>query len=98
MEWEFVAPMVVIVVGVLTAGGVLILRPLSTRLAELVDAMARNKEQPRVEQELAHVRELMETMARRLELVEERQDFTDQLLRDGRTSRAQLAPRVDREE
>ena len=46
IEWEFVAPMILSVVLVLTVGGVVLLRPLTQRLVELIDVMTREKGQP----------------------------------------------------
>ena len=82
MEWDVIAPMLTAMVLFVTIGGVLVLRPLSKRLAELLESMARerNRESPQLEAEFRRMREVMETMASRLELLEERQDFTERLL------------------
>lgn len=90
MEWEFVAPMVVSIVLFLTIGGVLILRPLSKRLAELLEVMTRNREQPRLQEESIRLHEQLETLSERLSLVEERQDFSDQLLQERDRPRKRL--------
>ena len=82
MELEILAPMVVAVVLILTVGGVVLLRPLSRRLGELLEAMAREREQPRLADEVERLREVMEAMSGRLALLEERVDFTDSLLAD----------------
>ena len=94
MEWEFIAPMVVSIVLFVTIGGVLVLRPLSKRLAELMEVMIQNRKQPQVEDELLRMRELMETMTSRLSLLEERQDFTERLLTE-KSSAATGKPRAD---
>ncbi len=86
MEWEFVAPLILGVVFVLTTGGVLILRPIAKHLGTLLEAMTREKLDGGRGQDLAHLRELMETMNQRLLLMEERQEFTDRLLERGRPS------------
>jgi hypothetical protein len=86
MEWEFIAPMIMSVVFILTVGGVLVLRPLSKRLADLLEVMVQNRQEPRIEDELLHMRELMETMTGRLSLLEERQDFTERLLSEKSSS------------
>ena len=44
--------------------------------------MAKEKQEPRLTEDLTHIRELLETMNGRLSLLEERQDFTDALLSD----------------
>lgn len=85
MEWEFVAPLIMSVVLILTVGGVLILRPIARHLGTLLEAMTREKLDGGRGHELAHIRELMETMNQRLQLMEERQEFTDRLLERGRT-------------
>ena len=43
MEWEFIAPMVMSVVLILTIGGVVVLKPVMNRLVELLEVMARAK-------------------------------------------------------
>ena len=85
MDWEFVAPMIVGVVFFLTAGGVLVLRPIAKRLGDLLEVMAREKASLPAE-ELRHLRDNFETMAQRLALMEERQDFTERLLGRGESS------------
>jgi hypothetical protein len=64
---------------ILTTGGVMVLRPIAKRLGAIMELYARDK-QSGVEMELHQVRELVETMGARLQLLEERQDFTDRLL------------------
>jgi hypothetical protein len=81
MEWEFIAPMVTGTVFILTVGGVLILRPIAKRLSDVLELYAREK-QAGLEGEVHQVRELLETMDARMRLMEERQEFTDRLLRD----------------
>ena len=44
MEWEFIAPMIVSVVLVLTVGGVVLLRPVTKRLGALLDVMVLEKQ------------------------------------------------------
>jgi hypothetical protein len=79
VDWDNIAPMVIMVVLTLTIGGVTLLRPISKRLAELLEVYARDKGSG-VERELRQTRELIETMDARLRLMEERQDFTEKLL------------------
>jgi hypothetical protein len=81
MEWEFIAPMVTGTVFILTVGGVLILRPIAKRLSDVLELYAREK-QAGLEGEVHQVRELLETMDARMRLMEERQEFTDRLLRE----------------
>lgn len=84
MDWDIIAPMIVAIVLIVTAGGVAILRPLAKRVSELLELFARDRHHG-VQHELVQVRELLETMDARLQLVEERQDFTERLLSSGET-------------
>ena len=84
--WEYLAPLIMGVVLILTVGGVLILRPIAKHLGSLLEAMTRERLDGGRNQELGHIRELMETMNQRLQLMEERQEFTDRLLERGRES------------
>jgi hypothetical protein len=91
MEWEFIAPMVTGTIFILTVGGVLVLRPISKRIGEILELYARDK-QAGLEGEVHQVRDLLETMDARLRLIEERQDFTERLLnsRDKESERKAL--------
>ena len=82
MDWEMIAPMIASVVFILTAGGVLVLRPISKRLGHLLEVMAREKAALPTD-ELRRLRETMDTMNQRMALLEERQDFTERLLERG---------------
>lgn len=82
LDWGNIAPMVVMVVATLTTGGVIILRPLSKRVSDLLEVYARDKGAG-VERELRQTRELVETLDARLRLMEERQDFTEKLMAAG---------------
>jgi hypothetical protein len=76
-----IAPVIVMVTGILTAGGVLILRPISKHLAEFLRIRAL-KEQ-RIEAggaDLAQLRDALANAESRLALLEERQNFTESLL------------------
>lgn len=90
MDWEFIAPMITAIVLIVTVGGVAVLRPLSKRVADLLEVFARDRHQGH---ELGQVRDLLETMNARLQLLEERQDFTERLL----TSRAERTPELSGE-
>jgi hypothetical protein len=87
MDWEMIAPMVVGVVLILTTGGVILLRPLSRRLGDLLEAMAAERRDPGVRDELARVRESVDVLGERFALIEERQEFTDALLRNPENAR-----------
>lgn len=79
MDWDNLAPMIVLVVATLTVGGVLLLRPISKRIAELLEVYARDKDTGQ-QSEIRRLREVVETLDARMRLLEERQDFTDKLL------------------
>ncbi|MCG6957531.1 MAG: hypothetical protein LJF04_16195 [Gemmatimonadetes bacterium] len=79
LDWAEIAPMIVGVVLILTVGGVMVLRPIAKRIGDLLELYARDK-QAGLEGEVHQVRDLVETMNARLQLLEERQDFTDRLL------------------
>ena len=79
MEWEFIAPMIVSVVFIVTVGGVAVLRPIAKRVSDLLELYAQHR-QSGIESDVHQVRDLLETMDARLQLMEERQDFTERLL------------------
>lgn len=81
-ELEIIAPLILGVLLIITVGGVILLRPISNKLGHLLEAMAKERQEPRTGEELGHIRELLETMNGRLSLMEERQDFTEALLAD----------------
>lgn len=94
-DLEYIVPGVVAVVLLLTAGGVVLLRPLSKRLGELIEAVITEKrrEHPDLEEHLSRIRDQLEAQNRRLSLLEERIDFTERLVE--RRSDARLPPRQD---
>ena len=83
MDWEMIAPMITLVVMTVTVGGVLVLRPIAKRVGDLLELYARDR-QHGIEGDVHQLRDLMETMNARLQLMEERQDFTERLLSSGR--------------
>ena len=95
MEWEFIAPMIVSTVFILTTGGVLVLRPLAKRVSELLAVYAQDRDSG-LEREVGQMREVLETMNARLQLLEERQDFTDRLLTSGDREWERLPGPADR--
>lgn len=90
IDWEAVAPMIVAIVLFITVGGVLVLRPISKRVGDLLEAMAREKRSG-LENDVSQMRDLLETMNARLQLMEERQDFTERLL-SGERKKEELPP------
>lgn len=82
MEWEFIAPMIVSVVLVLTVGGVVLLRPVTKRLGALLDVMVLEKSRSSRTDDHRLI-ETIDTLNDRLSLLEERQDFTERLIGRG---------------
>lgn len=90
MGWEFVMPMVVSVVFILTVGGVILLRPISRRLGDLLEAMAAERRDPGLKEELVRLREINESLSERLALLEEKQEFTEALLKNAERPKLQV--------
>jgi len=73
-----------------------ILRPISTRLGGLIEAMTRDRvaasSPTRIgdDSEIARIRVLMEHVSRRMDLIEERLDFTERLVAGSRRPAAHL--------
>lgn len=83
MDWDWIATMVMIMVVVATVGGVVLLFPVSRRLGALLEAMTQERRNsPEVRSALTRVRRSVEALEDRLELLEEKQDFTEKLLDD----------------
>jgi hypothetical protein len=90
---EFIAPMIVGVTFIVTTGAVILLRPLSRRLGELLQVMSKQKAQPDVTPELEQMRTVLSSVESRLALLEERQRFTDALLERRSDSETPALPR-----
>ena len=85
-QLEIIAPMIFVVVltltVALTVGGVVLLRPISKHLGNLLEAMASEKRQPQAVVQIQRMNDVLDTISARLALLDERQDFTDALLHD----------------
>ena len=79
MDWEFIAPMIVSIVLIVTVGGVFLLRPIAKRLGALLDVMVLEKTRT-TSVDNRRLGETMDTINDRLTLIEERQDFTERLI------------------
>ena len=79
MDWEIIGPMIALIVLVLTAGGVLVLRPIAKRLGDIAELMLREKQEG-AQGELRRMADVLDTVSARMTLLEERQDFTERLL------------------
>ncbi len=76
---------------------VAILRPISTKVGGLLEAITRERSQSQAENsELARLRVLMEHVAKRLEIMEERLDFTERLIANNRPASHPTTPGLDR--
>ncbi len=90
IDWDLLFPFAFAVILTLTVGGVILLKPISNKLGHLLEAMAKERASPRLNDELRLVRELLETMNARIDLMEERQEFTEALLSDPDRKRLRL--------
>ena len=79
MDWENITALVVPVVFILTTGGVILFRPLTRRLGDLIEVMKDRRESGETEG-IEGLREMLEHQNSRLELLERRLDFTESLL------------------
>ena len=85
MDPGSVAPMVVSVVFFVMTGLVILLRPISKKLGNVLEVVAEEKrrrmaEQPMAREDAARIVGILDTIDRRLAQLEERQEFTDKLL------------------
>lgn len=80
MDSEFLGPMISWVVGFLTVGAVIFFSPLSRRICDVLDSMARERQ---LLVESRRTEELLENINKRLALLEENQAFTEELLKPG---------------
>jgi hypothetical protein len=81
-------PEPVFIILILTVGAVSLLRPITKRLGLLLESMARENDrrgQRPLRGESEGLRDLLESMSARLDRIEERQEFTDALLRGSDT-------------
>lgn len=95
MDWEYIAPLIMGVTVTLSLAAVFILRPLTKRLGDLIEAMQRRQQMSKNE-DVGRIAELLEHLDSRLDQLEHRQDFSERMLSsiEGRTAR-QGAPRRD---
>lgn len=72
----------------LSIAAVVILRPISKRLGSLLEAMARERQPTQIDaSEIARIRGMIEHVGRRMDLIEERLDFTERLIGAGSDKR-----------
>jgi len=89
-ELELIAPMIFAIILTLTVGGVILLKPIANKLGNLLEAMAKERNEPQLGGEIGHLRDLLETTNARLSLLEERQEFNEALLNDPNRRRGRL--------
>jgi cob(I)alamin adenosyltransferase len=77
-----VLPAILGALFILTTGGVILLRPISKQLAQLLAQMASEKQRA-LEKDTYQVREMVSVLDSRLQLLEERLDFTERFLAPG---------------
>lgn len=94
---EDIAPMLVAITLILTIGGVVLLKPLARRLGDLLELMVKERSGEIEAPKTDRMETLLESLNARLGLVEERLDFTDQLLTTRRGERKEL-PRGEAQE
>jgi hypothetical protein len=78
-------PTIVLSLLILCTTGVVLLRPISKQLAQLL-AQSVSEKQRVFERDSVQVRDLVDTLDSRLRLVEERLDFTEKMLSSGARS------------
>ena len=84
MDPDAIAPLAAMFMLCVTVGGILVLRPLSKRIGDLLGAMAQEKKGVRgSDAEVAQLRATLESVNARMALLEDRLDFTERLLSDG---------------
>jgi len=70
----------------ISLAAVLILRPITTKLGGLLQVMTKERTATNTESaELTRMRVVMEHVSKRMDLIEERLDFTERLVSSGRT-------------
>jgi hypothetical protein len=77
---DILAPMLFAVILTLTVGGVILLKPISKKIGDLLEAMAEERKNPSLTTELHQLRGQLDTMSSRMALLEERQDFHEKLM------------------
>lgn len=77
-----ILPAIILSLLILCTSGVILLRPVSKQVAQLLAAFASEKQRS-AERDAVQVRELVDTLDSRLQLLEERLDFTERMLSSG---------------
>ena len=88
-------PALVLIVMILTIGGVTLFRPLVKQLGAYLQMLTEQRQKGLPEEDLRRVHDGIEQLHARLQLLEERQDFTDAML--GRHATQEALPGADEE-
>jgi hypothetical protein len=84
MDPDAIAPVIGFMTLCFSVAGVLVLRPLSKRVGELLGAMAQERKGARTSDlEVAQLRATLESVNARMALLEDRLDFAERLLSSG---------------
>jgi len=88
MDPDAIAPLVALMTICFSVAGVLVLRPISKRIGDLLSAMAQERKGGRTSDvEVAQLRATLESVNARMTLLEDRLDFTERLLSSGKRER-----------
>lgn len=80
---EVAGVVLIFAIVILAPAAVILLRPIAKHAGELLEQMALERKEGRVPgEDLERLRSAVETLSDRLQLVEERQDFTESVLHD----------------
>ena len=98
IDWEVIAPMIFGLTIVLSTAAVLIIRPLTKRLGELIENTSRNRQAPLSSEDVSKLTDAVGRLTDRIESLEERQDFSESMLTALQEPRdkARLAEPTDR--
>jgi len=81
VDWDWIALMVMIVMVAATVAGVILLHPIARRLGALLEAMTQERQSVSdLERTLVRIGDSIDAIDRRLDVLEERQDFTEDLV------------------
>jgi hypothetical protein len=84
VDGDTIAPMVIMLAVIFTAGGVLLFRPLTRRLGDLIEASIEAKRRRPEREADERLRDALDSIDRRLSLLEERVNFQESLLAERR--------------
>ncbi len=80
MDPDLLPPLILGVTITLSAAGVLIFRPLSKRLADLIELWSRDRQGQMANDEVRHLTDAVSRLTDRMESLEDRLDFTERMI------------------